>query len=96
MRFNNIIARLKNVWFLVFEFFKSCFTSGLIVRVISIPQILNTEFLLLWGGLEGQIFVISFTKFIIDVWTVHKEFSFGYIEGRGTFIVFRWLTVNRS
>ena len=83
-RFNNIIARLKNVW------------SPSFVSVISVPEILNTEFLLLWGGLESQVFVISFTKFIIDVWTVHKEFSFGYIEGRGTFIVFRWLTVNRS
>ena len=83
-RFNNIIARFKNVW------------SPSFVSVISVPEIFNTEFLLLWGGLEGQVFVISFTKFIIDVWTVHKEFSFGYIEGRGTFIVFRWLTVNRS
>ena len=83
-RFNNIIARLKNVW------------SPSFVSVISVPEILNTEFLLLWGGLEGQIFVISFTKFIVDVRTVHKEFSFGYIEGRGTFIVFRWLTVNGS
>ena len=83
-RFNNIIARLKNVW------------PPSFVSVISVSKIFNTEFLLLWGGLEGQVFVISFTKFIIDVWTVHKEFSFGYIEGRGTFIVFRWLTVNRS